>query len=352
MNYTIAQIKDLPEGALSTLLMRKDLSHPKEDLKGLRGGLRTMDIIMPLIMYQRIAQKPQLKGVDKLAPKEYLLEPHVLSRDDCSRLLRTLGFPTLGDLGEFKKEMKQTLVDAVFGDDKAFEELGRREESAAAVTIVDCFDVSRKDLFSMDYAEMVQTLQNPHDDLPDDYPGLQEDIATIINSEHTDQKKKKLLKHLLLCRFARDVSSRQEKTVQEIMEECLSKVGSSGSDDEGSKPKRGSPKRKFTELTEEDCEFYTDKKTKLSLQLLESERAQVDRLMDGLCSKTSVQRTNVSMVCLETSLLNTLVKDPTAKVSLTSSIYEWLGKQLFEACHKVSQPEAEEVLALHVPCEQ
>jgi hypothetical protein len=336
---SIAHIKEMPNEVIDTLLKRRGAQHPKEALKGIAfGGERMIEILTPILLHQALGDKPAMKGQQNMHPQEYLKQKHILCKQTTSDMMRTLGLNAMSCADEIKMDIKTKLVDALFGSEEAWKYLIEREKKASAPSITDVFQLSRKELLNLSFAAISAIIEDI-----DDVYDLKRDTKVISQSALTDAIKKKCIKQLLLHRFQKDVVKREDTTIEEIMESCQT-TSSSGSDGDTPGPSRAkkSPKRKFTQLCEDDdLEHISKKKDTVSLLATEIER--VDSVMAGL--HNAVHGGSVQMAAIHLHILQLLEKDPTAwttksDMALTGDMFQWLGRQLVETIvKKVQEPD-------------
>jgi hypothetical protein len=326
---SIAQIKEMPTEVIDTLLKRKGAQHPKEALKKIAGGERMIEILTPILVHQKISDKPALKGQKDMPPEEYLKQKHVLSKQTTSDMMQALGLHALSSVDEIKMDIKSKLVDALFGSKEAWKDLIEREKKADAMSISDVFQMSRKDLFALSFGEIAKLIEDI-DDVHDDYD-LKRDTKVVRECALTDAKKKKAMKQLLLHRFQKDVDKREHTSIESIVESIQASSSSSGSDgDDTPGPSRvKSPKRKFSELSDHDMDQLSNKKSFLSAKLLSTETSNVQTLMDGLAQIPGVDKDSVHMTAIHTHLLQLLDRNPSASLTeLTTDMYVWIGKRV------------------------
>jgi hypothetical protein len=340
---SIAQIKEMPTEVIDTLLKRRGAQHPKELLKGkIAGGERMIDLLNPILLYQALGDKPALKGQTQkdMPPEEYLKQKHVLPKSVTSEIMGALGLHALSAADEIKMDLKSKLVDALFGSEEAWTDLIEREKKASAPSISDIFSGrSRKDLFALSFGEISALIEGI-----DDIYDLKRDTKVVRESALTDAKKKRCLKQLLLHRFQQDVDKRLDTSIEEIMQNqtSSSSSGSDGDDTPGPSRAKKSPKRKFTQLCDDDEEHISKKKDTVSLLATEIER--VDSVMAGL--HNIVHGGSVQMAAIHLHILQLLEKDPTAwttksDMALTGDMFQWLGRQVVETIVKKVQDKAQ-----------
>jgi hypothetical protein len=334
---SIAQIKELPSEVVDTLLKRRGAQHPKEVLKGkIAGGERMIVLLTPILLHQALGDKPALKGQKDMPPQDYLKQKNVLPKSVTSDMMQALGLHALSSADEIKMDIKSKLVDALFGSEEAWTDLIEREKKASAYSISDVFQMSRKELLNLSFADIVELIEEDIDDIYD----LKRDTKVVRESTLTVAKKKRCLKQLLLHRFQQDVDKREDTTIEEIIASC--QTTSSGSDSPG--PSRvKSPKRKFSELSDHDLDHLSKKKKDLCATLLSTEISKVQGVMDGLAEVPGIEQ-SVQFECIHTHILQMIQKKPSSSPDLTTDMYLWIGKQVMSGLSrpdKETQPETE-----------
>jgi hypothetical protein len=334
-------IKEMPSEIVDTLLKRRGVTHPKEVLKGkIAGGERMIELLNPILLHQALGDKPALKGQKDMHPQEYLKQKNVLPKSVTSDMMQALGLHALSSADEFKMDLKKNLVDALFGSEEAWTYLVEREKKASAPSITCAFSgKSRKELFALSFESLVEMIEG----IDDDVYGLKRDAKVVRESTLTVAKKKRCLKQLLIDRFQQSVENRLDTSIEEIMQNQTSS-SSSGSDGDTPGPSRAkkSPKRKFTQLCDDDEEHISKKKDSVSLLATEIER--VDSVMAGL--HNIVHGGSVQMAAIHLHILQLLEKDPTAwttksDMALTGDMFQWLGRQVVETVVKKVQDKSQ-----------
>jgi hypothetical protein len=255
-------------------------------------------------------------------------------------MMQALGLHALSSVDEFKMDLKKNLVDALFGSEEAWTDLIEREKKASAPSISDIFSGrSRKELFALSFAEISALIEGI-----EDIYDLKRDAKVVRESTLTVAKKKRCLKQLLIDRFQQSVENRLDTSIEEIMQNQTSSSSSSGSDGDTPGPSRAkkSPKRKFTQLCDDDEEHISKKKDSVSLLATEIER--VDSVMAGL--HNIVHGGSVQMAAIHLHILQLLEKDPTAwttksDMALTGDMFQWLGRQVVETVVKKVQDKSQ-----------